>query len=116
MNRIEIPIRILSEANNTDHWTKKHKRKKIQSFLIKHSLKNVHIPVPVTINLIRQGVTSHMLDFDNLVACMKFPKDIIADLILPGLPPGRADGDHRISWKYDQQKGKSYALIVEIYN
>ena len=113
--QIQIPLRLISESNNSDHWTKKHKRKKIQSFLIRNFLKDVVISTPVTIKLIRQG--KRLLDEDNLIGgAMKHPKDVIADIIIPGLAPGQADGDNRIKWEYGQQKDKSYALIVEIYN
>jgi hypothetical protein len=112
---IEVPARIVSEANNFDHWTKKHKRKKELQLLIRNSFKNISIPLPVTIKLIRQATTAHYLDYVNLVHSMKYAQDCIADIIIPNLRPGFADSDKRISWLFDQQKGKNYALIVEIY-
>jgi len=115
LHSIEIPVRLLSEANNFDHWTKKHKRKKHIQLLIRNSFKNLSIYLPVEIKLIRQGKTSTGLDYVNLVHSMKYVQDAIADIIIPGQKMGRADNDYRITWSFDQRKGKHYALIIEIY-
>jgi hypothetical protein len=114
-HRIEIPIRLLSEANNFDHWTKKHARKKAQNILIR--MEWAKLPVlkpPVTIKLIRQG--KRVVDEDNLIGgVFKSVRDCIANILIPNLAPGQADSSPLITWQYDQQIAKSYALIIEIY-
>lgn len=113
--RYEIPIRLYSEANRHDHWTKKLKRKKIQQMLIKFNWKKVdkrHIKLPVAIKLIRQG--PRKLDDDNLVTAFKWIRDTIADLLIPGLAYGRADDSDQISFSYGQEKSKKYGIAIEI--
>lgn len=128
IHTIEIPVRLLSEANNFDHWTKKHKRKKHLQLLIRNSFKNLSICLPVEVKLIRQGKTSTGLDYANLVHSMKYAQDAIAEILIPTnfhyinkqskkrvKMMGRTDNDPRITWSFDQRKGKHYALIIEIH-
>lgn len=112
---IEIPIRLLSEANNSDHWAVKARRRKTHCLLIRNSLKNLSLCLPLAIKLIRQGRTQKKLDYDNLVHSCKSCRDCIANILVPNLQPGQADSDPRIQWQYDQQSGKTYALKIEIY-
>ena len=61
-------------------------------------------------------IAPRSLDYCNLVAAMKGLQDEIADYILPGLAPGRADGDPRFTFEYLQTKGqpKEYKVIIRI--
>lgn len=54
------------------------------------------------------------LDYVNLVSSLKHAQDVIADILIPGLKAGRADGDKRILWDFMQKKGlpKEYALLI----
>ena len=112
---IKLPIKIISEANNTDHWTKKHKRKKdiakkLRTYL--PSFGKCHLPCKVTLT----RISPRRLDSDNLIISFKFIRDYLSNLLIPGLAPGRADDDHRIEWCYEQVRGESkeYAIIVRI--
>ncbi len=49
---------------------------------------------------------------DNLPCSFKWILDAVCDNLLPGLKPGRADGDERISVKYDQEKSKEYGVRI----
>lgn len=115
---LKFPIRIVSEANLMEHWTKKSKRNKAIEWEIREGFKNASLSemLPCEVTLTR--VAPRRLDDDNLRASgLKKVRDTIADLIIPGLRPGRADDDKKqISWVYDQRKGlpKEYALIVEV--
>lgn len=53
---------------------------------------------------------------DNYIHSMKYIRDQLGDLLIPGLAKGRADDDKRIQWKYVQEKGqpKSYAIKITI--
>ena len=112
---LKIPLRVVSEANMSEHWTKKHKRKKEQKRLVTIFAKDAVrlIKPPVTVKLTR--VAPRALDQDNLVASFKHVLDVISDLIHPGLAPGRADGLGDISFSWHQEKGKpkEYAILVE---
>jgi hypothetical protein len=55
------------------------------------------------------------MDFDNLVPSFKFIRDEIANALIPGLLPGRADDDARLSWGYDQQVDKKYSVKVSFF-
>ena len=115
MIEIRVPIRLVSEANNTDHWRVKHKRKKkIRDMLDTYWPKDFDIVLPCTIELIR--VAPRKLDFDNLVNAQKAVRDYVADKFIPDLQAGRADDDDRMTWRYSQEKGKpkEYGLIIRM--
>lgn len=111
---LNIPIAIVSELNLSDHWSKKRQRNLskrifIRAYWKKHQPK---VNLPCTVHLIR--ISPRQLDDDNLVGAFKSVRDTIADLIIPGLAKGRADGDLRIHWMYGQEKGKSgFRIEVE---
>lgn len=110
-----IPVKIESEANKMEHWTKKMKRKKILKMLIKFYVKNVSIKPPCKVTLTR--IAPRLLDVeDNLPASLKASKDIVADILIPGLAPGRADGSKDITWDLRQEKGgvRDYSLKIEM--
>ena len=114
-----VPIRLISELNNFDHWAKKRKRKKENCFFISSffnvSTQGRNITLPCKIILTR--LAPKVLDYDNLVAAFKGIRDCIADKIIPGLAPGRADGDPRLNWEYQQKEtyNREYAVQVQIY-
>jgi len=110
-----IPVFTLSEANASEHWTKKKKRKDLQKKWIWIFFKKEKpiISLPCHIKLIR--TSKRFLDSDNLPTSMKYIRDAIADQIFPGLSPGQADNDSRISWEYDQIKSQQLGIIIIFY-
>lgn len=122
MFKVKIPIKTVSEANLQGHWSKRHKRAKTQKRWVKYVLGNAiknESPEflkmrPLTITLIR--IAPRKLDGDNLQTSLKACRDQVADILNPGLMPGRADDDPAITWEYDQRKGiaKEYAVEVSI--
>jgi hypothetical protein len=110
-----IPIRIVSEANVMEHWRKKHKRKQQQKLMINFSLYGHKILPPCKVILTRIA-PRRLDDEDNLRMALKAAKDFVADLLIPGMAPGRADGMEWISWEFKQEKGKvrEYALKIEL--
>lgn len=111
-----VPVKILSEANNTDHWSKKKARKDETRKKIKLKWLVIGSPtvkLPCIIKITR--IAPRELDFDNLVYSMRNITNIIADLLIPGLAPGRADGDKRLKFEYLQRKiPKTYSVEIEI--
>lgn len=105
---------IVSEANNRDHWTVKRKRRILHDNIIRKYWwwKKPKIELPCVIILSRVGIRK--LDDDNLQTALKSIRDTVADLMLPGLPKGRADGDSRLTWEYGQIRGP-VGLRIEIY-
>jgi hypothetical protein len=112
-----IPLRIESEGNKNEHWRTKSLRKEKVKRAITLSLRNqIQSKPPCLVKLTR--IAPRMLDEeDNLPSAMKWPKDCIADLMIPGLQAGRADDKkHGLTWEFHQAKGKvrEYALKIEI--
>lgn len=110
----KIPVRTVSEINSSHHWSKRYQRRTAQKnwvniYFINHKEK---IKLPCKIKLIRHARKE--MDVDNLPTSMKYIQDAIADNLIPGLAPGRADGDKRLSWEYSQVIGKTYAVEVII--
>lgn len=113
-----VPVRLVSESNMREHWTKKIRRKKQQKELICLYLKNeiqTKMTPPVQITLTR--IAPRKLDYDNLVSSMKTVQDAIAGFLLPDLAPGRADDPSQgLSFSYGQKRGspKEYGLEIAI--
>lgn len=107
-----IPIHTVSEANNSDHWTKKKKRHDMQRrwIWVYFQKEKPIIQLPCKIKLTRLG--KKLLDDDNLPVSMKYIRDAIADQIFPGKAAGQADNDRRIMWEYAQEKHKTCALKI----
>ncbi len=111
-----MKIRTVSETNCAENHWKKYKRKKMQKFstwsYLINEIKN--IPLPCHILLEREG---RILDDDNFPPSLKYIRDQIADMLIPGLAPGRADNDPRITWHYRQVKAKDkdYGVTVTFF-
>lgn len=117
MIRVQIPIKIVSEANRREHFRVVAKRKALHrfnaqacmafklnpGFLMRHGQCDA-----ITITLTRIGPRT--LDDDNLASGFKACRDGVADWL------GIDDGDKRLTWRYDQRKGKpkEYAAEVQI--
>jgi hypothetical protein len=110
-----IPIKIVSEANVMEHWRIKSKRKQQQKFQIQMELLNHKINPPCKVILTRIAPRK-LDDEDNLRTALKASKDFVADMLIPGLAPGRADGKSEIAWEFKQEKGKvrEYSLKIEL--
>ena len=118
MNLIKIwsiPLKVVSEANISEHWTKGYKRHKMQKRAIRYFMSDISLykDMPITIKLVR--ISPRNLDKkDNLPMAFKYVADAIADLIYPGLQAGRADDNDIMDWEYDQEKGPG-SIRIELY-
>lgn len=61
-------------------------------------------------------IAPRKLDDDNLPVSMKWIRDEIANMLIPGKALGQADSDHGIKWTYAQEKGKpkEYAVRIDV--
>lgn len=109
---LNIPVKIKSECNTHTHWRDRYTRAKKQKAVVIAYWLNAakKVQMPCTIKLIRRS--PRKLDDDNLRGAFKAIRDALADLIIPGLAPGRAD--EQISWHYDQVKDKVQSVDVEV--
>lgn len=110
-----IPIHTISESNARGHWRARARRAKQQ-----RSAANVctHVELgsmrtdiiagalPVTITMVR--ISAGTLDDDNLRSSGKAVRDGIADALEVD------DGDKRLTWRYDQRKGRRGEYGVEV--
>ncbi len=106
---IFVPMKTVSEANLSEHWSKKYKRSQIQQWSVKCFLKNSlydkNVQLPLKILMIRRG--KRKMDFDNLTISLKHVRDAIAHYLLPGFAAGMADNDPRLSFEYGQLPTKN---------
>ena len=110
-----LPIRTVSEANNSDHWLKRSKRHAEQKWVVKKIFRDLKLEfeLPVVVTLTR--LSSQTLDaHDNLPASVKYIVDQIAAEITGDERAGRADDDKRIQWKYDQRKVPRNSFGVDV--
>ena len=112
---IEIPIRTVSEANISEHWTKKHKRKKQQQMYVFMYLRHIQEKIPLPCHIILTRIAPRSLDEgDNLPMAFKKIRDVISSFLTGDTRPGLADSDERLTWAYNQEKGKPKQYGVRI--
>lgn len=116
MQSWKLPIKTVSEANRANElWYVKKQRHEKQTYWLKlwwrHQKPDIKLPCKITFVRI---APRQLDDFENLPMSMKWLKDCLADLLIPGLAKGRADDDNRIEWAVKQEKGKpkEYAIRV----
>ena len=109
-----VPIRVISEANNRDHWTAKRgkngratKQKEAMSLAL-FGLRYVVPTLPVTVTLTRIG-PKELDSHDNLRGSFKAVVDAIAAFY------DIADNDARIKFEYAQEPGsREYGVRIHI--
>lgn len=107
MLSVTIPIRLPSLSNVRMHWAAMNRLKKTQAAAVFCYLADERLPaLPATVTLTRIG--KRTLDSGNLEICFKAVQDQIAKMY------GVDDGSPLYRWKYDQERGKEYAVRVEI--
>jgi hypothetical protein len=111
-----LPIKTVSESNNHEHWTQKHKRHSYQKKKVAYYFLMLEEKPTLPCKIILTRIAPRSLDFDNLVSSQKWIRDAICDQLIPGLKPGRSDSDPRISISYAQQSAapKKYGVKIEI--
>lgn len=80
-----VPVELVSEANQREHWAVKSKRKKRQRELVRLYWKLAGAPMiepPVKMRLVRLHTSRRKIrDFDNLVGSFKAVIDEMAELL-----------------------------------
>ncbi len=124
----QLPLKTVSEANISEHWTKSSKRHRQQQFFIRqlYMRETSEIPLPCVISMFR--LSPYRLDEeDNLRMAFKWIKDEISECIFPEkvgtyigksgklrLVKGRADDSPLIKWQYGQEKSRKNGIRIEI--
>lgn len=124
---LHIVTKTVSEANSSEHWSKKHKRHKQQQLLVRiaYSVSVKEVKLPCIVTMIR--LAPRVLDDDNLQSAFKYVRDELSECIVPnarktyinshGRPQeikGRVDTDPRIKWQYEQRKSPRMGIEVTI--
>jgi hypothetical protein len=107
-----IPIHTVSEANKNWHWSKKKKLHDVQARWLRIWQLNEKPVFTLPCVIILSRGAKRRLDDDNLPVSMKFIRDYIADMILPGMAKGQADSDKRIRWVYSQHSSSECEVRV----
>lgn len=107
---ILVPIHVVSEMNQHEHWAVRHRRNTAQqqSFAAYWMAfaRGIRIEPPCVIKLTRIGLNK--MDDGNLGAAFKHVQDAIAKSI------GIDDGDPRLRWEYHQITGSDeHAVKIE---
>lgn len=108
---VTVPVRTVSEANNRDHWSKKHARaseQRLKAFAFLRRAPTPQLRPPCVVRLTRIGTTTKKLDDDNLRSALKACRDGVADWLKID------DGSDLVTWEYGQEKGKVYAVRIEV--
>lgn len=103
-----IPIRTVSEANQREHWAKKHRRNKDQQEAVAYALlaRWRFLPKPPVVVVLRR-LGPRLLDSDNLAGSFKHVQDAVARFL------GVDDGDVKaVRWLYTQEKSALYAVRI----
>lgn len=105
------PIKLISEANQREHWSVKQKRKKTQQQMLQVFWRNNvkrRVTLPCKVTLTRVG--ARKLDADNLAGSFKHVQDQIAREL------GCDDGSGLVEWAYKQQAigVRHYQLQVDV--
>jgi len=109
---IFLPIRLISEMNTSEHWSKYQKRNKAQQEEVKvewyRLTRNASLPLPCRISLTRIG--QKRLDPGNLEASFKHVQDAICYCL------GVDDGDGRVAFEYGQEATgrREYGVRIEV--
>src|ERR1700728_3042753 len=95
-----------SSPNVKKHWTTSAKENIRKNMVLRAFFREIE-PLEnnemMSVKMIR--IAPRQLDDDNYIASCKALRDCIADHLVPGLAPGRADNDPRLSFHYSQRKG-----------
>lgn len=110
---IILPIRTVSETNQSEHWATRQRRAKAQRLAAFAALhRKVSIPkFPIVIGMTR--IAQRQLDQGNLEASFKHIQDGIADWLC-GIYGHGQDRMEGLIWSYGQRKGRSKEYAVEI--
>lgn len=105
---ILLPIRTKNPTNGSHgHWRVQAAIRKRQRGETRLLMGSLTVAFPVVINLTR--ISPRELDDDNLRPALKSIRDGITDAL--GL---KDDRDKRLTWTYDQRRGKPKEYAVEV--
>lgn len=110
--RLDIPVRVVSEANQREFWTSRMRRKRAQQGVVMLFAKDIarrlgesQIKKIVLTRIVDSR--GKKMDLDNLAGAFKHVQDEIARIV------GIDDG--KIRWEYAQGRSRENGVRVEIH-
>lgn len=115
---LEVPIRIRNGCNLREHPMARHRRVNKERLAVMWALfarEREHTPsglwrqrpeLPVVVTITR--LAPRKLDDDNCIAGCKAVRDEVAKFL------GVDDADPRVTWRYAQERAKTYACRISI--
>lgn len=114
MITINLPIKLVS-SNTAEHWSSRSKRNRILKVLVKSEWNKLTQKPTLPCTIIITRIAPRPFDqADNYRSACKGLIDRIAETLIPGLAPGRADADPRLHFEFRQEKGKPKEYMVRI--
>lgn len=104
----QLPLKLDVTQNSRLHWAKKARKVTKQKHDVFYTMKKFGKPPAPPLTIVMTRIGTQRLDDDNATASCKHARDAIAQWL------GIDDGDERLEWKCEQQKG-AYGLKIEIY-
>jgi len=104
---VQLPLRIQSNANKREHWTKRAQRAKEHKRTAAFMLPRDAPALPVKVTLTR--IAPRALDTDNLAGGFKAVRDAVAEWLGADDKPGSG-----IEWAYAQCRGEPKTYTAQI--
>lgn len=107
---LQLPVVVVSEANQREHWTKTARRAKDQRATVTNALGPAmwHCDKRYRIAFTRLWPGGRPLDDDNLRGAFKHVRDAVALWI------GVDDGSKTLSWDYSQERAEGNGIRIRI--
>lgn len=118
MIELDINLEIQSPNAAANHWGKRHTMNiRNRNLLGKIWLTVQPKPQVPCVVFIKRLFCSKQKEYDfvNYVAACKGIQDILADLLIPGLKPGRADSSKDIHWDFQQERSNRSTFLIKIH-
>lgn len=113
VQQILIPTKVVSEANQREHWAVKLKRKKDQQestwwAIFDAGFHRGSFASAESIRVTFNRIGGRRMDSDNFAGAFKHIRDAVARWL------DIDDGDERIEWVYEQNAGKGAGVFMTI--
>lgn len=96
LSAVQVPVRIVSEANREEHWAVRRDRANAQKDAVRSALYGWRVPDGICVVTLTR-IAPRKLDSDNLARAFKACRDQVAKWL------GVDDGDERIQYRYAQR-------------
>lgn len=111
-----VPIKTVSELNKHEHWRAAYQRHEMQKHIIKLQYRSGGVKIYPPAHIVLTRMSPRKLDSDAIGGALKWVRDGLADCIIPGLQPGRADDESRgLTWQTEQETAKTQGVKIQIY-